>query len=69
MYLLWPDDDEFMNAMLFGLQIQICIGQAAGTPVARWPSIPRSTGVQGCRDRNSLECRIFFAGSYRKVLV
>ncbi len=29
--------------------------------VARWPSIPRGSGVQRCRDRNSLECRIFFA--------
>jgi hypothetical protein len=28
-----PDDDELMDAALLELQIQICVGEAAGTPM------------------------------------
>src|SRR5262245_7427449 len=36
-----PDDDELMDAVLFELQIQICIGKATGTPVFEGHDIAR----------------------------
>src|SRR5262249_2830091 len=35
------DDDELMNAMLFELQIQICVGKATGTPMLEGHDIAR----------------------------
>src|SRR5215470_9612503 len=36
-----PDDDESVNAMLFELQIQVCVGKAAGTPMLEGHDVAR----------------------------
>src|SRR5215470_3228163 len=36
-----PDDDESVNAMLFELQIQVCVGKATGTPMLERHDVAR----------------------------
>jgi hypothetical protein len=36
-----PDDDELVDAVLFELQIQICVGKATGTPMLRGDNFAR----------------------------
>src|SRR5215813_3123274 len=36
-----PDDDESVNAMLFELQIQVCVAKAAGTPMLEGHDVAR----------------------------
>src|SRR6516225_9488523 len=36
-----PGDDELLDAMLFELQIQICVGKASGTPMLEGHDIAR----------------------------